>query len=247
MKKQNTDLAEEREQLLKHIAKFIHDIRTPLFGVTKNTEDANAVFQSLLPSIGLATEATSGLDKIPSFETEQLTHSLQSIDTYTQKSNEIVNEFWAETLVLLSDTANNSCSKPSLQVRHNIDIEVTADRKQVLLVDDNELNQQVGLEMLRELGFQVTLANNGLQALEQLESQSFQFVLMDCRLPELDGWETTIEIRKKQPGATIPIIGLTASLDESDYKHAFEVGMNDCLRKPLTIDALERIVNIYVG
>lgn len=247
MKKNDVDSTEDQEKLLKHIAKFIHDIRTPLFGVAKNTEDAHEILQSLSPASDLITDPESSADIPPSSGKKQLISKLQSIDLYAQSTNEIVNDFWAKTLVLLSDADTARNSQPITQVRHIVKNKPTKEKKQVLLVEDNEFNQQVGLEMLRELGFQVTIANNGFQALELIESQNFQLILMDCRLPELDGWETTIAIRKKQLGATIPIIGLTASLDESDHKHALEAGMNDCLSKPLTLDALERIVDIYVS
>lgn len=243
MKKHNVDITEEHEKLLKHIAKFIHDIRTPLFGITKNAEDAHERLRSFLPHPG--TIDASNTDGSHHSQEKLLFHSVQSIEQYTQISNELVNEFWKESLAMLSESKDDfHCEDVSHLRPHSAPV-AAKELKQVLLVDDNELNQQVGLEMLKELGFQVTIANDGIEALKRLETQDFLFILMDCRLPKLDGWKTTIEIRKKQLGANIPIIGLTASLDESDYKYAFEAGMNDCLSKPLTIETLERIVDVY--
>ncbi len=109
---------------------------------------------------------------------------------------------------------------------------------QVLLVEDNAVNRLVAQAFLEALGLQVSLAENGLQAVERNTAQRFDLILMDCQMPELDGFEATRRIRaheralgtREQSG--IPIIALTANAFEDDRERCFSTGMNDFIAKP---------------
>ena len=109
---------------------------------------------------------------------------------------------------------------------------------QVLLVEDNAVNRLVVQAFLEALGLQVSLAENGLQAVERATAQRFDLILMDCQMPELDGFEATRRIRaheralgtREQRG--IPIIALTANAFEDDRERCFSTGMNDFIAKP---------------
>ncbi|WP_309400815.1 response regulator [Cerasicoccus maritimus] len=111
----------------------------------------------------------------------------------------------------------------------------------VLLVEDSATNQEVAIEMLERMSHTVYLAENGLQALEFLRSQSVDCVLMDCQMPEMDGYACTRAIREGFHGVScreIPIIAMTALAMKGDEKKCLEAGMNDYLRKPVKVSEL---------
>ncbi len=103
----------------------------------------------------------------------------------------------------------------------------------VLVAEDNVLNQQVVKEFLSRSGANVTIASNGVKALEQLDIEQFDVVLMDVHMPELDGFETTKTIRKNPKFNHLPIIALTAGVTESERTHCTMCGMDDFIPKPV--------------
>lgn len=111
----------------------------------------------------------------------------------------------------------------------------------MLIVEDSATNQEVAIEMLEKLNHTVYLAENGLQALEFLRSQTVDCVLMDCQMPEMDGFACTRAIREGFHGVTcrdIPIIALTALAMKGDERKCREAGMSDYLSKPIKIKDL---------
>jgi PAS domain S-box-containing protein len=109
----------------------------------------------------------------------------------------------------------------------------------VLIVEDNLVNQKVALRMLQNLGCDADLAENGLQALQSLEHASYDLILMDCQMPEMDGYQATTEIRRRENGrARMPIIALTAHAMQGDRERCLQAGMDDYLSKPINPDAL---------
>jgi len=109
---------------------------------------------------------------------------------------------------------------------------------QVLLVEDNPINQQVAVAFLRKLGVQVSIANNGREAVEKVERAPFDAVLMDLQMPEMDGFEATRRIRALPQGKLLPIIAMTAAAMQHDRAACLEAGMNDHLGKPISVPAL---------
>ena len=101
----------------------------------------------------------------------------------------------------------------------------------VLLAEDNEINQMLAIRLLEEHNWQVAVVENGREALELLERETFDLVLMDVQMPEIDGIEATRTLRKK--GNDIPIIGLTAHALKGDRERLLNVGMNDYVPKPI--------------
>ena len=108
----------------------------------------------------------------------------------------------------------------------------------LLLVEDNEINQQVAQEILEDAGFNVTIAENGLKAVEEVKAADYDAVLMDIQMPEMDGYEATHEIRKEERFANLPILAMTANAMTSDRDKALEAGMNDHVAKPIDTNEL---------
>jgi len=115
----------------------------------------------------------------------------------------------------------------------------------VLVAEDNETNQEVALGMLQKLGCKVTLATNGVEALEVVTEKSFDVILMDCQMPVMDGYQATAAIRtteKKEGGINhIPIIALTANALEGDRERCLLAGMDDYISKPFKQEKLLKI------
>ena len=108
----------------------------------------------------------------------------------------------------------------------------------ILLVEDNQINQQVAKEILEGVGIIVTIANNGLQALDQIQQQTFDGVLMDIQMPEMDGLTATREIRQTLKMETLPVIAMTAHALEADKLDCLNAGMNDFVSKPIYAEQL---------
>ncbi|NOR51378.1 MAG: response regulator [Gammaproteobacteria bacterium] len=108
----------------------------------------------------------------------------------------------------------------------------------VLLVEDNRLNQELATALLRKKGILVTQAWNGKEALEILQTERFDGVLMDIQMPVMDGYSATQEIRKLPQFKDLPIIAMTASVMKGDREKAEAAGMNDHIAKPLDVDEM---------
>ena len=120
----------------------------------------------------------------------------------------------------------------------------------ILLAEDNPTNQEVAVGVLRKLGYNVDLVENGRDAIRALGSTDYDLVLMDCQMPEMDGYEATREIRN--PASTtrnhdIPVIAMTAAAARNERAKCIEAGMNDHLAKPVSPDALGRMVERWLA
>ena len=116
----------------------------------------------------------------------------------------------------------------------------------VLLVEDNPINLMVAQKMLEKVGLTPMVANNGLEALAQLKEQGFDLVLMDCQMPEMDGFDATHEIRRLEIKALntkpLPIVAMTANVMSGDRERCLEVGMDDYIGKPVRRDELASVL-----
>ncbi|PCI44207.1 MAG: hypothetical protein COB51_10505 [Moraxellaceae bacterium] len=124
----------------------------------------------------------------------------------------------------------------------------------ILLVEDNAINQEVILEILKANGIVADVASNGLEAISALKQRQtiepYQLILMDCQMPEMDGYEATKAIRQGEAGGVfyqIPIIAITANALADDKEKCIAAGMNDYLSKPIDADELEDTIRKWLG
>jgi CheY-like chemotaxis protein len=118
----------------------------------------------------------------------------------------------------------------------------------VLVVEDNGLNQKVAILLLERLGMKAEIANNGLEAIEAINHRQFSVILMDCHMPEMDGFEATAAIRAIQAsrGYYTPIIAVTALTADHDRQRCLEAGMDDYLPKPIEKDLLKNKIDLWL-
>ena len=115
----------------------------------------------------------------------------------------------------------------------------------VLLAEDNKINQLVGVKQLQKLGYDVDVARNGLEAVEAWKRDKYSVILMDCHMPEMDGYEATRKIRELEAEQNLPhtqIIALTASVMKEDRELCLAAGMDDYIAKPVDTGELKGLL-----
>ena len=116
----------------------------------------------------------------------------------------------------------------------------------IMLAEDNKINQLVAVDMLRSRGFEVGVAENGMQALELMASDSWDLVLLDIHMPEMDGTEVVRRIRMDPTCAGLPIIALTANVLSRDHQHYLALGMNAVITKPIDEEQLFAVIERWL-
>ncbi|MGZ5494384.1 MAG: response regulator, partial [Thermoanaerobaculia bacterium] len=119
--------------------------------------------------------------------------------------------------------------------------------RRVLVVDDNVVNQKVALRQLQKLGFAAEAVGNGIEALDALSRIAYDLVLMDCQMPEMDGYEAATELRRREENSKrTPLIALTASASEADRSRCLAAGMDDFLAKPVRESDLAAMLHRWI-
>jgi two-component system sensor histidine kinase/response regulator len=122
-----------------------------------------------------------------------------------------------------------------------------ADSGRLLLAEDNVINQMVAVAILSKAGYQVDTVRNGAQAVRAATSHHYDAILMDCQMPQMNGYQATAAIRdQERPGDHVPIIALTAGAREEDRDHCLDVGMDEYLSKPIHKEPLLSMVRQWV-
>lgn len=148
----------------------------------------------------------------------------------------------ATALPLTSFISSDTVKKPD-NVKSN---EILTKPPLILVVDDNLTNQKITCKLLSKLGYSSEVAVDGQQALDKLaaQPQDFALILMDCRMPVMDGWQATQAIR--QQGNSISIIALTANNSEEDQEACLAAGMDEFLTKPINKDKLQVMLQRFI-
>lgn len=140
------------------------------------------------------------------------------------------------------------------ELQENQQLQSNATDKRILLVEDNYINQEVAKSLLGEMGYQVDVAGNGIEAIEQLktmsEEASYDVVLMDCQMPEMDGYQATRAIRSGDAGDSnqgIPIIAMTANAMKGDKEKCQIAGMDDYVAKPIEKEKLQAALESWLA
>lgn len=110
----------------------------------------------------------------------------------------------------------------------------------ILLAEDNIINQRVAQTIFKNLGYEITIAQNGKDCVEKIKESKFDIIFMDIMMPEKDGLEATAEIRSL--GFNLPIVAMTANAREEDKTKAFNSGMNYYLAKPVRIEEIKEVL-----
>lgn len=132
---------------------------------------------------------------------------------------------------------------PAQDSRPNADIFA---RKRILLAEDNPTNQMVAVGLLKKLGItDVCVVDDGLQAVDAYQQQTFDLILMDCQMPVLDGYQATQTLREL--GCDLPIVAVTANAIKGDRERCLAVGMNDYLSKPVSTEKLAETLALWLA
>jgi CheY-like chemotaxis protein len=120
--------------------------------------------------------------------------------------------------------------------------------QRILIAEDNTVMQELALRQVQRLGLEADLVGNGREAIEAFGTGQYSLILMDCQMPETDGYEATLLIRKAEmvSGGHIPVIAMTASAMKGDRENCIAAGMDDCLSKPVGQEQLFRLLEKWL-
>jgi CheY-like chemotaxis protein len=152
-----------------------------------------------------------------------------------------------DTLInLLADAAARRGTVPApVATKSKIDTEMGVRHPlRILVAEDNVVNQKLALRILQQMGYRADLASNGIEAIESVERQPYDVVLMDVQMPEMDGLEASRRITAKWPADARPrIVAMTANAMQGDREMCLAAGMDDYITKPIRVDQLVEALN----
>jgi PAS domain S-box-containing protein len=230
------DTASSAAEALQHLADgkqydiAILDMQMPeVDGLTLASNIRQQIPEDRLPFVLLTSLGWSGDAAIKNLFVAQLTKPVRASHLY-----EALILVFADRPVIVKENSLRYPIDPHMGYEHPL---------RILLADDNVVNQKVGARVLERLGYRTDLAANGLEVLQAMHRQEYDLILMDVQMPEMDGIETTHQIRANWPPVKQPrIVALTAYAQVTDRKSFMDEGMDDYLSKPVNIEELVRIL-----
>lgn len=139
---------------------------------------------------------------------------------------------------------DESCSNQSPQ--EVIPIIPSFSGSRVLLVEDNPMNQLVASELLKKMGIKCQIVQNGAEAVEKVQNENFELILMDLHMPVMDGFEATLKIKALPDKSKIPIIALTAAAMSEDRERCAQIGIVDFIAKPMDLKTLSKVLSKWL-
>ncbi|MGK0139971.1 MAG: CheY-like chemotaxis protein/HPt (histidine-containing phosphotransfer) domain-containing protein, partial [Algoriphagus sp.] len=230
-----TDVIEDKKDKL--FIKF--SIKDTGVGIPK--EDLEIIFQKFRQVSSKQQSKTRGTG-LGLAIVKELVKSMQGKEMEVRSNKEEGTEF----SFVLPFTKTNIKRGSQLKILETESINFS--RKRILLVEDNSLNTLYATKLLKRWDIEVTHAKDGLEAVEMIHKHYFDLILMDIQMPNLNGYEATIQIRNTiNINKVIPIIALTASASPDDQVKAIDVGMNDVLTKPFTPTEMQVVLVKYLN
>ncbi len=155
-----------------------------------------------------------------------------------------------ETLLQLLESALSGGPRPCAKAETCSAMPTARTRLRILLAEDVDINQMVATELITGLGHSIDVVDNGRLALDALRDKDYDLVLMDCQMPEMDGYSATRRIRSADSGVRdpqVPVIALTAHAMSGDKEKCLAAGMNDYISKPFQIEQLNAMLEHWAG
>jgi len=205
--------------------------------------DAETLAQQIRQESGLGAVALGLLVPLGNTTPE----ANDSVGAFAHRLTKPVREaYLVQCLAHLLRSGQAGAVTPSPSVVVEPDINAVSCR--ALLVEDNRVNQLVAKGLLEKNGMRVGVAGNGREALRALDREAYDIVFMDLQMPEMDGYEATVEIRQREGAERhLPIVAMTAHAMPEDRARCFAVGMDDYLTKPVAIDDLRAVLRRWRG
>jgi len=172
----------------------------------------------------------------------------QGFDGYLTKPIRYTQLFHALRLVMGKSAASlDTGTESALITRHSVNEVVIHSRMKILLAEDNVVNQKVAVRMLAKLGYKVDVVANGQEAVQALNRIPYNIILMDCMMPEMDGFQATAEIRRQEGSQRhTPIIAMTANAMQGDRENCVQAGMDDYVSKPVKLEELAEVLQRWL-
>ena len=154
-----------------------------------------------------------------------------------------------DAIVRVLSRKNRMGDKPMLTRYDLVEQRPAAEHLNILLAEDNLINQKLAVRLLQKRGHTVTVANNGREALNKIEAAPFDLVLMDVQMPEMDGFQATMELRRREQGSgnRLPVVAMTALAMKGDKERCLQSGMDAYLSKPIRPEELDRVLESYTS